>query len=130
MPTADQSTAAFTLGDLPATQAAIFADIIEGGFPAVVAGAFGPEERRRFYSSYVQTYLERDVAALDGVRNLREFELFFRLLAARAGLERSLAAARAIDAAAVAREHPGEIPDAIRRARLAAIASLQPPTGH
>ena len=45
-------------------------------------------------------------------------------------LARALAAARAVDAGAVAREHPDDIPGAVRRARLAAIAALQPPTGH
>jgi hypothetical protein len=30
----------------------------------------------------------------------------------------------------VAREFPDDIPGAVRRARLAAIASLQPATGH
>jgi len=48
----------------------------------------------------------------------------------RLGLARTLDAARAIDARTVAREHPDDIPGAVRRARLAAIAALQPPTGH
>ena len=65
----------------------IFQRILSGSMPAVVAAGRSDtiEFRRRFYSSYVQTYLERDVASLDGVRNLREFEVFLRLLAARAG---------------------------------------------
>ena len=41
----------------------------------------------------------------------------------------ALAAARGIDAGAVARDNPKDVPAAVRRARLAAIASLQPPTG-
>ena len=45
-------------------------------------------------------------------------------------IRRALAAARAVDAGAVAREHPDDIPEAIRRARLTAIAGLQKPTGH
>ena len=53
-----------------------------------------------------------------------------RAQAVRANLTRALAAARSIDAAAISREHPDDIPGAIRRARLAAIAALQPPTGH
>ena len=53
-----------------------------------------------------------------------------RGLAVRAALGRALAAARAVDAGALAREHPDDIPGAVRRARLAAIAALQPPTGH
>jgi len=50
--------------------------------------------------------------------------------AARERLARALAAARSVDAGSIAREHPGDIPGAVRRARLAAIAALQPPTGH
>jgi tRNA nucleotidyltransferase (CCA-adding enzyme) len=42
----------------------------------------------------------------------------------------ALESARAIDGGAAAREHPDDIPGAVRRARLAAIASLQPPTGY
>ena len=48
----------------------------------------------------------------------------------RDALHRALTAARTVDAGAIAREHPDDIPGAIRRARLAAIASLQQPTGH
>jgi tRNA nucleotidyltransferase (CCA-adding enzyme) len=48
----------------------------------------------------------------------------------RLALTRALEAARNVDAGAVAREFPRDIPGAIRRARLAAIAALQPPTGH
>lgn len=36
-----------------------------------------------WYSSYLQTYLERDVRALMNVDNLRDFEHFIRLLASR-----------------------------------------------
>jgi tRNA nucleotidyltransferase (CCA-adding enzyme) len=50
--------------------------------------------------------------------------------ALRRGLARALEAARGVDAGAIAREHPDDIPGAIRRARLTAIAALQPPTGH
>lgn len=65
----------------------IFRWILAGSMPAVVStGDLSAKEfRRRFYSSYVQTYLERDIASLDGVRNLREFDVFLRLLAARVG---------------------------------------------
>jgi len=45
-------------------------------------------------------------------------------------LELALATARRVDAGAVAREFPDDIPGAVRRARLAAIAGLQAPTGH
>jgi tRNA nucleotidyltransferase (CCA-adding enzyme) len=48
----------------------------------------------------------------------------------RRTLLRALEAARAVDAGAVAREFPDDIPGAVRRARLGAIAALQPRTGH
>jgi len=53
-----------------------------------------------------------------------------RAAAIRSALARALMAARSVDAAAIAREHPDDIPGAVRRARLTAIAALQPPTGH
>lgn len=40
-----------------------------------------------WYSSYLQTYLERDVRSILNVHNLRDFEQFIRLLAARAAQE-------------------------------------------
>ncbi|MEO7743229.1 MAG: multifunctional CCA tRNA nucleotidyl transferase/2'3'-cyclic phosphodiesterase/2'nucleotidase/phosphatase [Usitatibacter sp.] len=45
-------------------------------------------------------------------------------------LRLALEAARKVDSGALAREHPDDIPGAIRRARLTAIAALQQPTGH
>ena len=48
----------------------------------------------------------------------------------RRALLAALHAARNVDAAAIAREFPQDIPGAVRRARLAAIAGLQRPTGH
>ncbi len=50
--------------------------------------------------------------------------------APRRVLARALEAARGVDAGAVARANPQDIPEAIRRARLTAIAALQPPTGN
>jgi tRNA nucleotidyltransferase (CCA-adding enzyme) len=47
----------------------------------------------------------------------------------RRQLARALEAARSVDAGKIAKESPGDVADAIRRARLVAIASLQPPTG-
>jgi tRNA nucleotidyltransferase (CCA-adding enzyme) len=50
--------------------------------------------------------------------------------APRAQLKRALEAARAVDAGRIAKENPGDVAEAIRRARLVAIAALQPPTGN
>jgi predicted AAA+ superfamily ATPase len=63
----------------------VFATIIRGSLPRAALGDRSPSAARAFYSAYVQTYLERDVSTLDGVRNLGAFETFLRLLAARAG---------------------------------------------
>ncbi len=41
----------------------------------------------RWYASYVQTYLERDIRSLYNIGNLREFERFLQLLAARCSQE-------------------------------------------
>jgi len=45
-------------------------------------------------------------------------------------LVEALKCARAIDAGRIAREEPDDVPGAIRRARLMAVAQLQPPSGH
>jgi tRNA nucleotidyltransferase (CCA-adding enzyme) len=50
--------------------------------------------------------------------------------APRKTLKRAFDAARKVDAGKVARENPDDIPGALRRARLMAIAGLQPPTGN
>ena len=50
--------------------------------------------------------------------------------ATRPYLGEALKCARAVDAARIAREEPDDVPGAIRRARLMAVAQLQPPTGH
>jgi tRNA nucleotidyltransferase (CCA-adding enzyme) len=48
----------------------------------------------------------------------------------RASLHRALEAARQVDAGAIAKGNPGDIAEAIRRARMVAIAGLQPATGN
>ena len=59
-------------------------------FELIVKGCFpGLHERgldsRRFYNSYVQTYVERDVRALINLRDLSQFQQFLTLLAGRVG---------------------------------------------
>ena len=63
----------------------LFAAILRGSLPQAALQVRSAAETKAFYSAYVQRYLERDVATLDGVRNLGAFETFLRLLAARAG---------------------------------------------
>jgi hypothetical protein len=59
-----------------------FSLIFRGFYPEVVAGG---ADRNRFYSSYLQTYLERDIRQIASVQDLRVFQNFLELLAARAG---------------------------------------------
>ena len=57
--------------------------LLRGGYPELVAG---PErDAALWHSSYVQTYLERDVRSLRQVRDLSSFQSFLRALAARSG---------------------------------------------
>ncbi len=56
--------------------------LFQGFYPEVAAqGA----DRNRFYASYIQTYLERDIRQITSVRDLRVFQNFLELLAARVG---------------------------------------------
>lgn len=60
-----------------------------GGYPELV---LHPEQRHLWLSSYIRTYVERDVRQLQNIRNLGQFEQFIGLLAARHGQELNLAA--------------------------------------
>lgn len=57
-------------------------NLLVGGFPEVVAR---PGARGLWFSSYLQTYLERDVRAIINVRDLVTFRRFLALLASRHG---------------------------------------------
>jgi predicted AAA+ superfamily ATPase len=62
---------------------AVFSRIWRGSFPALIAQ---PQlDRDLFYSSYVQTYLQRDVRELTQVTDLPSFNRFLRTAAARTG---------------------------------------------
>ena len=67
----------------PETMASIFQRIWRGSYPALVAQP--AMDRDLFYSSYVQTYLQRDVRDLANVGNLTSFLRFIRAAAARTG---------------------------------------------
>jgi predicted AAA+ superfamily ATPase len=58
------------------------ASLLNGGFPEVLAR---PAARRVWFSSYVQTYLERDVRAISSIRDLATFRRFLALVASRCG---------------------------------------------
>ncbi len=56
--------------------------LLRGGFPEVLAK---PRLAMTWYSSYIQTYLERDVRSVSGIRELATFRRFLALLASRSG---------------------------------------------
>jgi predicted AAA+ superfamily ATPase len=57
--------------------------LIRGGFPELVAD---PKiDSKLWYSSYLQTYLERDVRNIRQVGDLGEFQVFLQMIAARNG---------------------------------------------
>ena len=58
------------------------ATLLLGGFPEVLAR---PANRALWFSSYVQTYLERDVRAVANVKDLGTFRRFLALVASRHG---------------------------------------------
>lgn len=56
--------------------------IINGFYPRIYAEHILPD---KFYSSYIQTYIEKDVRQLSHVMNLHSFQLFLKLCAGRTG---------------------------------------------
>ena len=64
------------------TQESPKVSLLHGGYPEVLAR---PKARGLWFSSYLQTYLERDVRAITNVRDLATFRRFLALLASRHG---------------------------------------------
>ncbi|MCW5982268.1 MAG: ATP-binding protein [Bryobacteraceae bacterium] len=56
--------------------------LLSGGYPEALAR---PKARSLWFSSYIQTYLERDVRAIISVRDLATFRRFLALVASRHG---------------------------------------------
>lgn len=59
----------------------LFQKIFRGSFPALVSGE--SKERERFYASYIQTYLDRDVVSMFGIQKIDEFHRVLGLVAAK-----------------------------------------------
>lgn len=70
----------------PATLRDVQAAVFLGGMPALVCGG-EKMNRDLFFSSYVQTYIERDIRKVINVRDIGRFESFLACLAARTGEE-------------------------------------------
>ena len=64
--------------------------IIKGGYPEAVFAA--DSARKTWFSSYIQTYIDRDVRGNVKEGNLRDFERFIGLLAARTAQQLNTAA--------------------------------------
>ena len=64
------------------TTLGVYAKIIQGGYPRVHESGIPPA---LFYSSYVSTYVERDVRQIKKVSDLKTFQIFLKLCAARIG---------------------------------------------
>ena len=62
----------------------IFEAIFKGGLPDMV---LNPDNRDVYYSSYVDTYIERDISALEQVGKLDEFRTFVTFMAANTAQE-------------------------------------------
>ena len=67
---------------MPITTPELFERIWTGCMPGLVGGEYA--DRNMFYSSYVSTYIERDVRELSGSIDALEFTRFITALAARA----------------------------------------------
>jgi predicted AAA+ superfamily ATPase len=67
----------------PTDLRSVFNDIWTGGMPALNTGEVS--NRDLFFSSYLQTYLQRDVRATSGVGDESSFLAFLRAAAARTG---------------------------------------------
>lgn len=65
------------------TQSDLWESLLRGAYPELVADP--NREVSLWYSSYVQTYLERDVRSLRQVGDLMSFQSFLRALAVRTG---------------------------------------------
>ena len=67
------------------TQKEVFEMIFRGGLPKIVAGS--NINRNIYYSSYMNTYIERDISMLEQVGKLEEFRNFVIYLAANTAQE-------------------------------------------
>lgn len=70
------------LGDANLLSDDYLTHLVRGFYPAIFDRSI---PSRTFYSNYVQTYLQRDVSELISVKNIRLFQNFLGLCAARAG---------------------------------------------
>ena len=61
----------------------LWKDLLRGGYPELTTHP--DRDLTLWHSSYIQTYLERDVRSLRQIGDLTQFQIFLRTLAARSG---------------------------------------------
>ena len=61
----------------------LWTDLLRGGYPELTTHP--ARDLTLWHSSYIQTYLERDVRSLRQIGDLTQFQIFLRTLAARSG---------------------------------------------
>lgn len=67
----------------PLAFGALWRNLLRGGYPELAAQ---PErDGAMWHASYIQTYLERDIRTIRQIGNLRQYQHFLQLLAARSG---------------------------------------------
>lgn len=69
--------------ELPNSMALFRQAALTGSYPELVVDE--TVDLRSWYASYLQTYLERDIRTIYNIGDLRDFQRFIRLLAARCG---------------------------------------------
>jgi predicted AAA+ superfamily ATPase len=72
-------------GSRPLTSPQVFEKIWLGSFPRLIVNRKAAEMRTLFYSSYIQTYIERDVKDFYNIENALNFYNFLVAAAARTG---------------------------------------------
>jgi hypothetical protein len=75
----------FSISEIQVVQASTSVDemLFKGFYPRLFN--LPPINPTRYYSSYFETYIERDLRQLVNVRDVRQFDLFVRLCAGRVG---------------------------------------------
>lgn len=64
-------------------RAEITGRLVTGGFPPVAVREMASIERDEWFSSYLETYVQRDIRALSSLQNLSQFSRFVHLCALR-----------------------------------------------
>lgn len=72
-----------TPGEITISARNLWETLLRGGYPEIVTNP--QRDSNLWHSSYIQTYLERDVRSLRQIGELTQFQIFLKALAARAG---------------------------------------------